>query len=361
MISSLLYSCLPTASNKLAAEHVGIPLEDPAIQAAQASTAKFALVIHGGAGVIDPEAMPPQTREKYAAALKEALAAGYDVLTEGGSSMDAVEAAVRAMEDCPLFNAGKGAVFSRDGKNVCEASIMDGRTAQAGAATLLTKVKNPISLARVVKEKAPHVFIASTEAEQFAAENGLDVVDEKYFFTEHRWRQHVGGAGKAAANLHSEPPAYQEKADAKYPDPYPQGTVGACAVDQNGDLAAATSTGGKNNKWTYRIGDTPLIGCGNYAENKYAAVSGTGDGEYFIRHAVAHDVVARIKYGGQSLVEASNATVHETLQNAGGAGGLVAVGPDGRVALPFNTSGMYRGFIKDNGVPYAAIFADEWF
>ncbi|TPX67124.1 hypothetical protein SpCBS45565_g04051 [Spizellomyces sp. 'palustris'] len=356
----------------------------PEVDMAMARPSRFALVLHGGAGVIPPDSLPPPTREKYVAALKEALLAGYTVLNEGGTSLDATEVAVRVMEgmydalgesrwrwlmmfflDCPLFNAGKGAVFSRDGKNMCEASIMDGRTMKAGATTLLTTVKNPISLARVIKDTTPHVFIAAPEAEKLAAESGLEIVDPSYFFTEHRWKQHLeqpadSPAISESAPVHykDQPPSYSEK-DA---DPYPQGTVGACALDTHGDLAAATSTGGKTNKWTYRIGDTPLISCGTYAENSYAAVSGTGNGEFFIRYAVAYDIVAQMKYGANvSLAKAADKTIHETMKNAGGEGGVVAVDAHGRVALPFNTTGMYRGFIKEDGVPHVAIFHGEWY
>ncbi|KAI8816784.1 asparaginase [Fimicolochytrium jonesii] len=338
--------------------------EGPVIDAAMAKPSHFSLVIHGGAGVMSPEDLPPAVREKYVLGLKEALHAGSAVLKASGSSLEAVEAAVRVLEDCPLFNAGKGAVFSRDGKNVCEASIMDGRNAEAGAATLLTTVKNPISLARIIKTTTPHVFLASVEAEKIADANGLEIVDPTYFYTEHRWQQHIS-EGPALASSHKEPAitSYSATDESKVPDLYPQGTVGACAVDVFGNLAAATSTGGKNNKYTYRIGDTPMIGSGTYAENGYAAVSGTGDGEYFIRYAVAHDIVARMKYCGKhvSVQEAAHATVHETLKGAGGAGGVIAVDGQGRVTLPFNTTGMYRGFIKDDGVAHTAIFAGEWY
>ncbi|KNC96491.1 uncharacterized protein SPPG_08080 [Spizellomyces punctatus DAOM BR117] len=337
----------------------------PEVDMAMARPSRFALVLHGGAGVIPPDSLPPPTREKYVVALKEALLAGYTVLNEGGTSLDATEAAVRVMEDCPLFNAGKGAVFSRDGKNMCEASIMDGRTMKAGATTLLTTVKNPISLARVIKDTTPHVFIAAPEAEKLAAESGLEIVDPSYFFTEHRWKQHLEQPADSPAISESAPAHYKDQLPSyseKDADPYPQGTVGACALDTHGDLAAATSTGGKTNKWTYRIGDTPLISCGTYAENRYAAVSGTGNGEFFIRYAVAYDIVAQMKYGTNvSLAKAADKTIHETMKNAGGEGGVVAVDAHGRVALPFNTTGMYRGFIKEDGVPHVAIFHGEWY
>ncbi|TPX55815.1 hypothetical protein PhCBS80983_g05002 [Powellomyces hirtus] len=316
------------------------------------------LVIHGGAGVLIEEDMSAEQRKTYVAALRNALLSGFGALRAGGTSLEATETAVRVLEDCPLFNAGKGAVFSRDGENVCEASIMDGRTHAAGAVTLLRTVKNPISLARVVKDEVPHVFIAATEAEAFAAKAGLDIVDPSYFYTEHRWKQHLGEFSTPDVLSKDQegddvPPSY-------WVDPYPRGTVGACAVDIRGDLAAATSTGGMNNKWSSRIGDTPMISCGTYAENKVAAVSGTGNGEFFIRYAVAHDIIARMKYGKVSLAEAADATIHDTMKNAGGDGGVVAVDAQGKVAMPYNTSGMFRGFIKDDGVPHVAIW-DEWY
>ncbi|KAK9701855.1 hypothetical protein K7432_011543 [Basidiobolus ranarum] len=225
---------------------------------------KITLVIHGGAGTILRENLSPEMREKYLAGLNDSLLAGYTLLKQGGSALDAVEAAVNSMEDNYLFNAGKGAVFTKGGKNELEASIMDGSNLKAGACTLLTTVKNPISLARQVMVQSPHNFLGGEAAEQLANKSGLDIVEPKYFFTEHRWKQHLSGLESPG----NEPPA-----------PAPKGTVGAVALDQFGNIATATSTGGKTNKWDGRIGDTPMIGAGTYADNETCGVSGTGDGE----------------------------------------------------------------------------------
>ncbi|KAJ3192908.1 hypothetical protein HK101_005776 [Irineochytrium annulatum] len=282
---------------------------------------KYALAIHGGAGVILRKNLPADLEKVYLRGLTTALEIGNGILAAGGSSMDAVEAAVRSLEDDPLFNAGRGAVFTRDGKIVHEASIMDGSTHRAGACTQTTTVRHPISLAREVMKRSPHVFLTDPDATNVAVDAGLEIVDPSFFFTEHRWRQH----------LEEQNPALSESGSSHgYVDPSPQGTVGAVAVDMFGRLAAATSTGGKTNKWNNRIGDTPLIGCGNYAEEGVCAVSGTGDGEFFIRNAVAYDVAARMKYGKQSLTAAAEASIAD-LKIAGGMGGLIAVGADGEV------------------------------
>ncbi|KAK9701857.1 hypothetical protein K7432_011543 [Basidiobolus ranarum] len=242
-----------------------------------------------------------------------------------------------------LFNAGKGAVFTKGGKNELEASIMDGSNLKAGACTLLTTVKNPISLARQVMVQSPHNFLGGEAAEQLANKSGLDIVEPKYFFTEHRWKQHLSGLESPG----NEPPA-----------PAPKGTVGAVALDQFGNIATATSTGGKTNKWDGRIGDTPMIGAGTYADNETCGVSGTGDGEFFIRHSVAYNVCARMKHLGES-VETAARNVVEELRKVQGVGGVVALDRNGNVAMPFNSDGMYRGYIKNDGVAHTYIFNDE--
>jgi len=303
---------------------------------------KFGLVIHGGAGTIERANMTPEKEREYRAGLERALVAGYDILKRGGSSLDATEAAVRVLEDDPNFNAGKGSVFTSAGTNEMDAAIMDGKTLAAGAVAVLKHVKNPISLARFVMEKSGHVMIDGEGAEAFAKENGIELVDQKYFFTQERWdalqkikaaeKHPTGGAGKAFLIT----------------DQDRHGTVGAVALDKNGNLAAATSTGGTTNKRPGRVGDTPIIGAGTYANDATCAVSATGDGEYFIRATVGHDISALMEYRGMSLKEAAQAVL-DKVAKLGGTGGLIAIDHQGNIALPFNTAGMYRGYVDRNG------------
>ncbi len=302
---------------------------------------QFGLAIHGGAGTIDRNQMTPEREQAYRAALEQSLKAGFEILKRGGSSLDAVEAAVRVMEDDPHFNAGKGAVFTSAGTNELDASIMDGKTLKAGAVLTLKHVKNPISLARLVMDKSPHVMLDGAGAEVFARENGIELVDEKYFFTQERWDalQRMQEAAKGGA------------AGAKkfvISDQDRHGTVGAVAVDQAGNLAAATSTGGTTNKRPGRVGDSPVIGAGTYANNATCAISATGDGEYFIRATVAHDISALMEYCGLSLPEAAR-TVLDKVGKLGGTGGLIAMDAKGGWAMPFNTTGMYRGRVDQAG------------
>ena len=303
---------------------------------------KFGLVIHGGAGTIERANMTPEKEREYRAGLERALTAGYGILKRGGSSLDATEAAVRVLEDDPHFNAGKGSVFTSAGTNEMDAAIMDGKTLAAGAVAVLKHVKNPISLARLVMEKSGHVMIDGEGAEAFAKENGMELVDQKYFFTQERWdalqkikaaeKHRTGGAGKAFLIT----------------DQDRHGTVGAVALDKNGNLAAATSTGGTTNKRPGRVGDTPIIGAGTYANDATCAVSATGDGEYFIRATVGHDISALMEYRGMSLKEAAQAVL-DKVAKLGGTGGLIAIDHQGNIALPFNTAGMYRGYVDPNG------------
>jgi beta-aspartyl-peptidase (threonine type) len=305
-------------------------------------TKKFGLVIHGGAGTIERSNMTPEKEREYRAGLERALTAGYEILKRGGSSLDAVEAAVRVLEDDPHFNAGRGSVFTSAGTNEMDAAIMDGRTLAAGAVAAVKHVKNPISLARLVMEKSGHVMMDGEGAEAFAKENGMELVDQKYFFTQDRWealqkikaaqKKRMGGAGKAFIIT----------------DQDRHGTVGAVARDKDGNLAAATSTGGTTNKRPGRVGDSPVIGAGTYANNGTCAVSATGDGEYFIRASVGHDLSALMEYKGMSLKDAAQAVL-DKVAKLGGTGGLVAIDGDGNVTLPFNTSGMYRGYVDSNG------------
>jgi len=314
----------------------------------------WGIVIHGGAGTIARGSMTPEMEAEYRAKLTEALMAGHRVLAAGGSSLDAVQAAVNVMEDSPLFNAGKGAVFTHEGKNELDAAVMDGRTLAAGAVAGVTHVKNPINLARAVMEKSRHVMLMGAGAEAFAKQQGIELVPESYFFTERRW-QSLEKAKADEAKYGAEAllgPEYSVPEDRKF------GTVGAVALDKNGNLAAATSTGGVTNKRWGRVGDAPIIGAGTYANNRSCAVSATGTGEYFIRATVAHDICARVEYQGVSLAEAADQVVMKKLVEMGGDGGIIAMDPLGNVSMTFNTSGMYRGRVGADGKPEVAIYRD---
>ena len=297
---------------------------------------EWAIVIHGGAGGITREKMTPEMDKEYRAALAEALNKGKKILSEGGSALDAVEQAIRVMEDNPLFNAGKGAVFNHDGKNELDASIMDGSNLAAGAVAGVMDIKNPITAARRVMTNSPHVMLSGAGASQFAKEQGLEIVPPEYFYTERRFKE------------------LQEilKKEKK-------GTVGCCALDKNGNLAAGTSTGGTPNKKYNRIGDSPIIGAGTYANNNTCAVSGTGVGEFFIRWTVAHDISALMEYKGLSLKDASELVVNDKLVKAGGSGGVICVDKSGNVSMPFNTEGMFRGFATADGKGGIYIYKDE--
>lgn len=305
---------------------------------------RYTLVIHGGSGNISRERMSNEREAEYQAKLSEALKVGEAILKAGGSSMDAVVAAVMILEDSPLFNAGKGAVFNFEGRNELDASIMDGKTLQAGAVAGITNIKNPITAARKVMENSPHVMLTGRGAEQFAFEQGLEAVDPSYFFDQSRWDQYREFLrGNTQLRGMTEP-------DMK------MGTVGAVALDMDGNLAAATSTGGMTGKRFGRIGDSPIIGAGTYANNQTCAVSATGHGEYFIRNVVAYDISALMLYSGKTLEEAANENVMEKLVEQGGNGGIIAVDRDGNVAMPFNTTGMFRGFVKSTGETEVKIF-----
>jgi beta-aspartyl-peptidase (threonine type) len=302
-------------------------------------TKKFMLVIHGGAGTINRKNMTPEREREYRAALEQALRTGQAVLARGGSSLDAVEATVRFMEDSPLFNAGKGAVFTHEGRNELDSSIMDGKTMKAGAVAGVTIVKNPISVARAVMEKSNRVMLIGKGAELFATKMGLEIVDPSYFWTERRWKE-------LQRDLMKEQPADHK------------GTVGAVALDQNGNLAAGTSTGGTTNKRWGRVGDSPIIGAGTYASNDSVAVSCTGTGEFFIRWTVAHDIAALVEYKGMTVEQAGNEVLHKKLEPVKGDGGAIVLDRNGNFAMPFNTEGMYRGWIGDDGVAHVLIYKD---
>ena len=287
------------------------------------ASGKYTIVIHGGAGTIN-KSIPDSLKEKYLTSLSEALMIGKEILEKGGKSIDAVEQVVRYLENNPLFNAGKGAVYTSDGTHELDASIMDGSNLSTGAVTLIKRVKNPISLARHVMEKTPHVLLGGEGAEKFAEEMGLEIVENNYFDTENRQNQ-----------------LKKEKEKVK-------GTVGCVALDLHGNLAAATSTGGRTNKMPGRIGDSPLINAGTYANNKTCAVSGTGIGEEFIRHTVAYNVSALMEFKGMNLKEAADEVIFKMLKKDDG--GIIAVDKDGNFAAPFSTLGMYRGAANSDGL-----------
>jgi beta-aspartyl-peptidase (threonine type) len=293
---------------------------------------KFGMVIHGGAGTIERNQMTAENEAAHRAGLERSLKAGYEVLERSGSCLDAVEAAIHVLEDNPLFNAGKGAVFTHEGTNELDASIMDGKALKAGAVARLQHIRNPISLARLVMEKSSRVMLDGDGAEAFAKKMGVTLVDQKYFYTDERWQE------------------LQKKKRTPEPlsDKDRHGTVGAVALDKAGNLAAGTSTGGITNKEFGRIGDSPIIGAGTYANNQTCAVSCTGDGEYFIRSVVAYDIAAMMKYKGMPLKEAAQAAI-DKVGKLGGTGGLIAIDKDGNFATPFNTSGMYRGKVGPDG------------
>ncbi len=334
-----------SAASELAQEAVR-PLTPPAEKRSEddrkMETKKIGLAVHGGAGTIERRKMTPDKEREYRAGLEQALTAGYEILKRGGSSLAATEAAVRVLEDDPHFNAGRGSVFTSAGTNEMDASIMDGKTLKAGAIGSVKHIKNPIDLARLVMEKSPHVMLDCAGAEAFAKANGIELVDQKYFFTQERWDalQRIKAAEKHRT---SGPDKIFMITDQDR-----HGTVGAVALDKDGNLSAATSTGGTTNKLPGRIGDTPLIGAGTYANNQTCAVSCTGDGEYFIRVAAAHEVSALMKHRGMTLQEAAQGAL-DAVRELGGTGGLIAIDRNGGIALPFNTNGMYRGYVDSNG------------
>jgi L-asparaginase / beta-aspartyl-peptidase len=304
---------------------------------------QWSLVIHGGAGVLERSSMTPEKDVAVRAALTRSLDAGSAVLAKGGDAMDAVTAAIMVLEDDPNFNAGRGAVFTYDGHNELDASIMDGRTRSAGAVTGITRTKNPILLARAVMEKSQHVFLSREGADEFSREQGLEQVDPSYFATPERAQQLVKMKEKKLSSF---------DVDLKY------GTVGAVAVDETGNVAAGTSTGGLTGKRWGRIGDSPVIGAGNYADNRACGVSATGSGEYFIRLGVAHEICARMRMKGENAKVAADHVMKE-IADLGGSGGVIVSSPDGTTAWSFNTPGMYRGKSTSKGVKIVGVYGDE--
>ncbi|MEX0891838.1 MAG: isoaspartyl peptidase/L-asparaginase [Gemmatimonadota bacterium] len=315
---------------------------------------EYGMVIHGGAGTITRESMTPELEQQYRTRMEEALRAGHEVLAGGGPALDAVEATLRLLEDSELFNAGRGAVFTADGTNALDASIMDGATLRAGAVAGVSTVRNPITLARYVMERSPHVMLSGTGAEQFAREQGIEVTPADYFRTDRRWQQlqeaqeaeraaQAGGAGMASGRA---------------PATWKYGTVGAAALDQAGNLAAGTTTGGMTNKKWGRIGDSPVIGAGTYA-NASCALSATGWGEYFIRNVVAYDICARAEYLEVPLPEAARQVIMEKLEaQEPETGGIIGLDSQGRVVMAFNSQGMYRGWVDQDGNVTVAIYRD---
>ncbi len=296
---------------------------------------EYTLVIHGGAGTIKKENLSPEKEDSIRKALNNALSMGETILQNGGTSIDAVEATIMFLENSPHFNAGKGAVFTNEGKNELDASFMDGRTQNSGAVAGITNIKNPIRAARAVMEKSDHVMLSREGAETFAKEQGLEIVDPKYFHTDRRWESLQRAKKKDLGSVLTENPI-----DYKF------GTVGCAALDKYGNLAAGTSTGGMTNKRYARIGDSPIIGAGTYANNNTCAISSTGHGEYFIRYVVAYDISAMMEYGNTDFQTAADHVINKKLKEAGGSGGIIGVDKYGNVAMPFNTAGMYRGYVK---------------
>jgi beta-aspartyl-peptidase (threonine type) len=308
--------------------------------------AKHTIAVHGGAGTILRKHLTPELEKEYADGLEQAVKAGHAILSREGSALDAVETALMVLEDNPLFNAGKGAVFNHSGTHELDASIMDGSTLAAGAVTCVKNVKNPVSLARLVMEKSPHVMLCGIGAEAFAREQGIIFEPDEYFYTEQRYTQWIDLKNTTRVELdHTE--------NTKF------GTAGAVALDMHGNLAAATSTGGMTNKQFNRIGDTPIIGAGTYANNETCAISCTGHGEFFIRAVVAHDVASLMAYAGLSLREACEKVVLEKLVKLGGEGGLIAADKEGNVALVFNSEGMYRAWQVGDEKIQIGIYRDQ--
>ena len=326
---------------------------------AQDFSDKITLVIHGGAGTITRANMTPEKEKAYREVLNTALQNGYAILKKGGTSLQAVEAAIMVMENSPLFNAGKGAVFTHEGKNEMDAAIMEGNSLKAGAIAGVTTIKNPIKGAIAVMEKSPHVLMAGKGADQFAKEQGLEIVDPSYFYTEARYKAlqkaikeekvELDHTEKKTEEIKKSPKTgYYKEEDLIFTEGKKFGTVGCVALDKFGNLTAGTSTGGMTNKKYGRIGDAPIIGAGTYANNATCAVSATGHGEFFIRSVVAYDISSLMEYKGLSVKDAADEVVMKKLVDRGGEGGVIALDRNGNIAMPFNSEGMYRGYIKQD-------------
>ncbi|BBN81198.1 isoaspartyl peptidase/L-asparaginase [Pseudoalteromonas sp. A25] len=317
----------------------------------------IAIAIHGGAGTIEKSRFSKEQDVAYRAKLKEAVEAGYAVLEAGGESLDAITTAINVLEDSPFFNAGKGAVYTYDEEHELDASIMDGRDRQAGAIAGVKHIKNPINLARKVMTDSVHVLLSGEGAEDFAKRQGFDLIDNHYFDTPHRLEALKSAKQKLEAKK-SGTKSYQAAHQA-LPSQYKMGTVGAVALDQHGNLAAGTSTGGMTAKRFGRIGDSPVIGAGTFADNRSCAVSATGHGEYFIRYSVASDICARVQYQNKSITQAGNEVIHDVLAPIGGTGGVIIVDAKGNISMPFNTKGMYRASKSSTQNTYVGIFKKD--
>ena len=322
---------------------------------------KWAIVVHGGAGVIERADLSPDQEAAYRSALTRVTEAGGKVLADGGSALDAIEVAIHLLEDDPLFNAGRGAVFTAEGRNELDASIMDGATLKAGAVAGVTRTRHPISLARAVMEKSPHVMLMGEGADTFSKERGLEQVEPAYFFTERRWQSLQNFLTEQNLPIPPRPAGAKvaDEAAALAHDEGKYGTVGVVALDQAGDVAAGTSTGGTTGKRWGRVGDSPIIGAGNYASNASCAVSATGTGEFFIRLTVAREVCALVEHKGLSLQAAADQVIQTQLTALGGDGGVIAVAPDGQMAWSYNTSGMYRARLAAGEPLSVGIYKDE--
>jgi beta-aspartyl-peptidase (threonine type) len=326
---------------------------------------EYALVIHGGAGTITPDKLTPELKAEIEHDLHAALATGQAVLKDGGSALDAVTSTIMVLENSPHFNAGRGAVFTAGGKNEMDSSIMDGRTLDAGAVSGVRNIKNPITLARAVMEKSPHVMMQGHGAETFAETQGIERADDAYFFTEYRWGQLQKARAKSQGPLldhdgdgTSDKTGNKVSVGEKTNGDYKFGTVGAVALDRHGNLAAGTSTGGMTNKMHGRVGDSPIIGAGTYANNASCAVSATGHGEYFIRATVARNICALMEYAGMGLQEAADKVVMQQLVEMGGDGGIIAVDKEGAMVMAFNTRGMFRGQVGSHQAATIGIYKD---
>ena len=328
---------------------LGVVTMTVAANPAEPSESPIAIAIHGGSGTIEKGGFSAEREAEVRATLERAVRTGHEILAAGGSSLDAVTRAITLLEDSPHFNAGRGAVFNAEGKNELDASIMEGANLNAGAVAAVHNVRNPVLLARKVMTDSVHVMLMGAGAEAFAREQGIVFEDDAYFHTDYRWQQ----LQKAKASSRPDASYLSETPDTWF------STVGAVALDRDGNLAAGTSTGGMTNKQWGRVGDSPIIGAGTYADNRSCAVSATGHGEYFIRATVARDICARVQYSDASLAEAADQVVRQQLTAMGGDGGVIALDPEGNIALTFNTSGMYRASIDIRGEVYVAIYGDE--
>lgn len=353
-ITSMLLLCISFIPISVTAQKGGFGVTQQ-LQGPQ--NPRLGFIIHGGAGVIKKGSLSPEKEKEYTDKLEEAVVAGYKALQAGKSSLDAVEIAIRILEDSPLFNAGKGAVFTNDGRNELDASIMSGKTLAAGAVAGLRHIKNPITLARAVMEKSPHVMMTGEGAEKFAREQKLEIVDEKYFWTQERWDSLQKVLKEEKDKLQNVEPKKVSELDNSSRDLATNrfGTVGAVALDKDGNISAGTSTGGMTNKRYGRVGDAPIIGAGTYANNDTCGVSATGWGEYFIRVGVARDISALMEYQALTVQTAAD-RVMQKVQKLGGDGGVIVMDKFGNMAISFNSEGMYRAYIDTNGKPVVQIY-----